>query len=347
MCRIIGLLSCLLLICSVLHSGQSGPKLSEDPLNAEEIAIYREVIRYMLASSSNYPQINLADKTIPLNYRDFFRGMCNRTELNKTNQGIAADSELITIFCAALDIADTHFPKADENASPLIHQFDNSVVSGLNAFLVNSDRQREKVESIPQFPPCTLLGDREEKFGENCKRQSKELTDRRRQAGLFTVSEILFDKHRQHAVVSYEFDCGIACGEYNSVILNTVDGRWAFSQQVAGGLKGSPASGIIFYESYPQKTSNDEKLHKIGKVAYIEDHKWCCLIWHSATECVGYENALIYAYKNNAWVLFYDSGEILFPEIAVINGEAIITQEKGLNTPARVIKRIQLKRVGN
>ena len=31
-----------------------------------------------------------------------------------------------------------------------------------------------------------------------------------------------------------------------------------------------------------------------------DNHKWCCLIWHSATEGVGYGNALIYAYKNNA-----------------------------------------------
>jgi hypothetical protein len=157
--RVIGLLSCLFLIGAVLHSGQSGQsaaKLSEDPLNPEEIAVYREVIRHMLDSSSKYPQINLADKTVPINYRDIYGILCNRTEWNKTSYGSAADRELITIFCAALDITNMHFPGDGEAASPLIHQLNSSVVSGLNAILVNPDKQREKIESIPRFPPCTL-----------------------------------------------------------------------------------------------------------------------------------------------------------------------------------------------
>jgi hypothetical protein len=130
-----------------------------------------------------------------------------------------------------MDISDINFPRAGGNMVPLIHKFDSSIISGLNAFLVDPDKQRNIVESIPRFPPCTFSSDSKQNSGENCKRQLEGLTDRRYQAGLFTVSEILYDEGRQHAGVSYKFYCGMLCGIDNSVILKKVGGRWIFFQE--------------------------------------------------------------------------------------------------------------------
>ena len=221
-----------LLICSVLFAGQSGPKLSKDSLTVDEIAIYRELIRHFLNSSDRYPQINLANKTIPFNWEVFFGRTCSRKELDKKAASLNTDEEFHVLLCVGLDISDINFPKADKNTVPIIHKFDSSVVSGLNASLVDPDKQRNKVESIPRFPPCMFSSDPEQRSGENCERQLKKLLDLHYQAALLTVSEILFDEQHLHVGVSFEFDCGVLCGERGSALLKKVDGKWVLLREV-------------------------------------------------------------------------------------------------------------------
>ena len=44
--------------------------------------------------------------------------------------------------------------------------------------------------------------------------------------GLFSVSEIAFDKERRRALVSYTFHCGMLCGGGAIWVVEKVNGRW-------------------------------------------------------------------------------------------------------------------------
>jgi hypothetical protein len=54
--------------------------------------------------------------------------------------------------------------------------------------------------------------------------------------GLFTLSEIRFDKEHKHAIVSYSFECGRLCGSGNTLILEKLDTGWRQSKQCGGWI---------------------------------------------------------------------------------------------------------------
>ena len=54
-------------------------------------------------------------------------------------------------------------------------------------------------------------------------------------SGLFSLSEIAFDRDHRHAVVSYGFVCGSLCGSGGTWLLEKVDGRWKRTDRVCGG----------------------------------------------------------------------------------------------------------------
>lgn len=59
--------------------------------------------------------------------------------------------------------------------------------------------------------------------------QKKQIRDSVNQAfrtGLFTLSEIAFDKRHQYAVLAYSFDCGMLCGHGDTIILKKVGEKW-------------------------------------------------------------------------------------------------------------------------
>lgn len=53
--------------------------------------------------------------------------------------------------------------------------------------------------------------------------------------GLFSMSEIVFDKEHLHALVSYAFHCGALCGSGATWILEKVDGQWKKADRACGG----------------------------------------------------------------------------------------------------------------
>jgi hypothetical protein len=53
--------------------------------------------------------------------------------------------------------------------------------------------------------------------------------------GLFSVSEIAFDKEHQHALVSYGFYCGSLCGNGATVIFEKVGDVWKKTDRMCGG----------------------------------------------------------------------------------------------------------------
>jgi hypothetical protein len=44
--------------------------------------------------------------------------------------------------------------------------------------------------------------------------------------GVVVLSEILFDKKHQHAIVSYRFECGELCGHGETLVLNKTKSGW-------------------------------------------------------------------------------------------------------------------------
>ena len=54
-------------------------------------------------------------------------------------------------------------------------------------------------------------------------------------AGLFSMSEIAFDKEKRRALVSYSFVCGSLCGSGGVWLFEKVDGVWKKSERACGG----------------------------------------------------------------------------------------------------------------
>lgn len=53
--------------------------------------------------------------------------------------------------------------------------------------------------------------------------------------GLFSVSEIVFDKEYLHAIVSYGFRCGLLCGSGATVVLEKMGNEWKIADGACGG----------------------------------------------------------------------------------------------------------------
>jgi hypothetical protein len=53
--------------------------------------------------------------------------------------------------------------------------------------------------------------------------------------GLFSLSEIAFDKARTHAVVSYTFWCGSLCGNGATWVFEKVGNEWKQTDRNCGG----------------------------------------------------------------------------------------------------------------
>jgi len=53
--------------------------------------------------------------------------------------------------------------------------------------------------------------------------------------GLFSMSEIVFDRDHQHALVSYAFHCGSLCGNGATLVFERVNGQWKETDRMCGG----------------------------------------------------------------------------------------------------------------
>ncbi len=83
------------------------------------------------------------------------------------------------------------FEKPKDSPST-VHQLSDSVISGLSSILVEPDRA------------------------------NKQTSDN----GLFILSEIVFDKRQEHALVSYEFYKGSLSAHGQTMIFKKVEGKW-------------------------------------------------------------------------------------------------------------------------
>jgi hypothetical protein len=162
-------------------------KISDKPLTAEQLAVYRVVLGSWMAQEM--PALNLAIQTVPL-------GDTGPTVDEGCTKG--------------LDL---------EPASPnVVHRFRQQDLAKLGPSrtltLVDPDRQRQEVRN----------NDPEKTVGDG--RTIEDAVSNGFAHGLATLSEVRFDKGHKHAIVSYGFYCGMLCGNGGILVLEKVDGVW-------------------------------------------------------------------------------------------------------------------------
>lgn len=175
---------------------EAKPVISKGPLSAEQIAIYRAVlVDYTQGEDTT---LNVANITTPFSV-DFGveRGCLNG------------------------------FVMPVESGSKIVHRLDAAVILNSSMVLVDADKQSDVVK---KNDPANLL---HRAIDDHEQVSDKELEKSVKQAfaaGLFTFSEIVFNKQHTRAVVQYSFVCGELCGNGKTSVFTKVKGKWKKSK---------------------------------------------------------------------------------------------------------------------
>lgn len=186
--------------CAMSQDDTPKPKVSEEPLTTEQVAVYRAVLSDYLKGSDG--ELNLADMTEPLDRTD-----------NACLEGIG--------------LAATKIP------APLLHRLEPSLVSNTKITLVDAEHQQTAIrQNDPQNLMKKAIDDHEKVTNEQVDESVKQAF----QTGLFTLSEIVFDKKHRRAVVAYGFVCGMLCGHGNTVVLKKIGQQWKVKKTCGGWI---------------------------------------------------------------------------------------------------------------
>ncbi len=184
--------------CAVSQEVTPKPKVSDESLTTEQIAVYRAVLRDYLKGSDG--ALNVANMTEPVEQSD--KACFKRMELG-----------------------DIKLP------GPVIHRLEPSLVSNPKIVLVDPERQQGAIkENDPQNLIKKAIDDHEKVTDEQLDESVKQAF----QTGLFTLSEIVFDKEHRRAVVAYSFVCGMLCGNGNTLVLKKVGQHWRVTKRCGG-----------------------------------------------------------------------------------------------------------------
>jgi hypothetical protein len=104
-------------------------------------------------------------------------------------------------------------------------------VADKRVVLVDPDHQQETIkENDPENLMKKAIDDRQKITEGQLDRSIKSAFD----GGLFTLSEIVFDKGHLQAVVSYSFVCGGLCGHGNTLVLKKLGNSWKVTKKCGG-----------------------------------------------------------------------------------------------------------------
>ncbi len=98
--------------------------------------------------------------------------------------------------------------------SKRVHVFTSRIFPRQNLRFVDPEKQQQIIE---QNDPMVTIQE-----GKTVDRAVKDAFSN----GLFSVSEIAFDKEHKHAVMQYRFDCGALCGNGATVVFENNGGEW-------------------------------------------------------------------------------------------------------------------------
>jgi hypothetical protein len=178
-------------------SGEGKPRKNTTPLSADEIAIYKTLLRQYASTESR--SLNVAARTYPLDPESQRNGFKNSECLN----GIQLDN-LSTV-------------------SLTYHELTSDVLPGQNMKLVDAGKQSKIVHG--NDPDKTM---REGKSVDSAVKDAFA-------TALFSMSEIGFDKDHRHAVVSYRFWCGTLCGNGSTLVFEKAGNEWKKTKRNCGG----------------------------------------------------------------------------------------------------------------
>jgi tetratricopeptide (TPR) repeat protein len=172
-------------------------QISDDPLTAEQVAIYHAVIEYY--SKGHNIALNLTAKTEMFVLPKFPRTLCKEFDL-----------------------------KSAESSDSVVHRLDSRVLLGPKMVLVDPERQQELIDkNDPQKLVKKAIDDHEKvtnkQLGNSVKRAFE--------SGMLTLSEIMFDKQHRRALVNYSFVCGMLCGNGAMLMLEKVGENWKVSEE--------------------------------------------------------------------------------------------------------------------
>lgn len=172
------------------------PVKTTTPLGADELAIYKAILQQYDASDSG--TLNVSATTVPLNPDSPTSGL--------SRDGCLEDIQLENLYAA----------------SHSFHELPPEILTGTNAKLVDPKKHAKVARA--NDPDKTM-------------REGKSVEDSVRGAfatGLFSMTEIAFDKDRRYAVVSYSFWCGSLCGHGKTIVFEKVNGVWRNANRNCG-----------------------------------------------------------------------------------------------------------------
>lgn len=176
-------------ISGAICLAQSEPPkpVNNEALNAEQLAVYRAILNDYMKDSRG--TLNLASKTYA----------------SEADEGCVKGFKL----------------EHRGTSVPTVHAF--TTAPAPNVVLVDPEKQKSKVEhSDPQNLIKNAINEAEPVTDEQLNK-SLELAFA---TGLFSFSEIVFDKGHRRAIVSYSFVCGSLCGHGNSLVLTKIGNTW-------------------------------------------------------------------------------------------------------------------------
>jgi hypothetical protein len=183
-------------LAAAQEAAETKPKVSDQPLTAEQLAVYRTVLHGWMENEVSV--INLAVQTIPYPTSGAFdAGDCGKDlELEPVVPGI-------------------------------VHRFRPADLPQMGSDKIGLvDLERQSREVAENDPGKTI--------GEG--RSIEDAVRNGFAHGLVRVSEIRFDKQHKHAIVSYSFLCGSLCGNGGTVVLEKSDGTWQRKSQCGGWI---------------------------------------------------------------------------------------------------------------
>ena len=196
----------LLLLISAMAAQDDEPKpvISKDPLTADQVAVYRAVLADY-KKGENSP-LNLADTTKPFRLNDF-------------------QDEKTCLKSASIQL--------DATRTNVVHRLSPAVALNSKVFLVDPNRQSKTVK---KNDPGNLIKGAIEDYKPLSDKELEESVKQAFATGLFTFSEIAFNKQHTRAALWYSFYCGGLCGHGNTVVLKQVNGKWKMSKRCGGWI---------------------------------------------------------------------------------------------------------------
>jgi|SRR5579863_5189859 len=197
------LVACLTLSSYAATQDQtSKPKISDGPLTADQIAVYRAVLKDYTKGSKG--PLNVANRTEPL---DDSRPMLDEACFKEVEASVPKPS------------------------APVSHRLEPSLMPDMQIVLVDPDRQQKLIDkNDPQNLVKKAVDDHERVTDAQVDESVKDALE----VGIFTLSEILFDKPHCRAAVAYSFVCGGLCGNGNTLILTKSGKFWKVTKRCGG-----------------------------------------------------------------------------------------------------------------